>query len=448
MPVSHGINVFTEVRPYRYESLDDPSTIRLLLLKPGLDSDRISADLITVSLPDAPGYIALSYTWGDPLITRALFCGDCTLQATVNLYKGLWHLRNKDACITLWVDALCINQHDLEERSGQVQRMGDIYSSAAKVIVWLGEETFGLESSFSSLRKAASFLPDLPKDVYLSPESLKLDDNARDEFLACEWKPIVELLQNPWFNRKWVIQEVAKAKKVVVVCGDQELLWEIMEKIAVYLVGKGLHTLIADSFLDSREAPFSLQNLLVMSELRQKLRQVSEDDFILLVLETSASKCTDPRDHIYALLSLSTHNVSDDWGILPDYTLTPEEVFKRFALWCIFQERTLLYLAATPDLELESELELPSWVPDLSKATHTTYLSLNSDSNFAATQDTEIQAQIWNENVLRIKGKLVDKIRVLGRSRSEMVESVNEILKTRNDNLIDSSGTVDSQYLK
>jgi hypothetical protein len=123
-------------------------------------------------------------------------------------------------------------------------------------------------------------------------------------------------------------------------------------------------------------------------------------------------------------------------------------VFKRFSLWCIFQERTLLYLAATPDLELESELDLPSWVPDLSKATHTTYLSLNGDSNFAATRDTEIQAQIWNENVLRIKGKLVDKIRVLGRSRSEMVESVNEILKTRNDNLIDSSGIVDSQYVK
>jgi hypothetical protein len=64
--------------------------------------------------------------------------------------------------------------------------MGDIYSNAAKVIVWLGEETLGLESSFSSLRKAASFLPDLPKDVYLSPESLQLDDNARDEFLECE----------------------------------------------------------------------------------------------------------------------------------------------------------------------------------------------------------------------------------------------------------------------
>lgn len=84
------------------------------------------------------GYEAVSYTWGDPCLTHHLEIGCQSLLITESLYTLLQHLRYTDLPRRLWVDQICINQADLDERGNQVAMMADIFAAATKVLVWTG----------------------------------------------------------------------------------------------------------------------------------------------------------------------------------------------------------------------------------------------------------------------------------------------------------------------
>lgn len=439
MPESHGLEDGHGSNPYNYGSLEGSSDIRLLVLHSGSEIGEISCDLVTVFLEDPPAYFALSYIWGDPK-TRSVNLKGGTIEAITNVYKSLWHFRREDEAVTLWADALCINQADVEERSSQVRKMGDIYSHAKKVIVWLGEVVSRSEVAFPALRKAASFLPELPEGVWNSVKSLQeLNEDAQRNFLACDWKFVIQLLRNLWFCRKWVIQEVAKSKKVTVKYGDNELPWNTLAKVSAYLVGTGLITQLPSLYYDL-ESKLAWQNVLIMSELWQRREDVA-DEFIKLILETSTSKCTDPRDHIYALLTFAPKIALNDWELIPDYTLAAEDVFKRFARWCLFKKQDLLYLAATQDLPIPSELHLPSWVPDFSNAWNTNYIPLNGERMFTASRGSQIQASIiGNGDVLRIRGQLLDKVQRIGRSTAGITQIALEKMEKRKARLHGKTG--------
>ena len=87
-----------------------------------------------------PVFEALSYTWVstvDPLQIKFGPSGNTTLAVTQNLGCALPYLRYKDKPRVLWIDAVCIDQQNLEERNQQVQRMVDIYRLANRVVAWL-----------------------------------------------------------------------------------------------------------------------------------------------------------------------------------------------------------------------------------------------------------------------------------------------------------------------
>jgi hypothetical protein len=91
-------------------------------------------------------YEAVSYTWGDPVEGWQLDdqrMNLCSLNETIkgNLAAALRRFRHETNERRLWVDALCINQADHGERAQQVAMMAQIYSRAARTLVWLGEDT-------------------------------------------------------------------------------------------------------------------------------------------------------------------------------------------------------------------------------------------------------------------------------------------------------------------
>ncbi|KAF2213754.1 hypothetical protein CERZMDRAFT_12653, partial [Cercospora zeae-maydis SCOH1-5] len=90
-------------------------------------------------LASAPPYKALSYHWGDQTETEQIrLDGKCTA-VTSNLQVALKHIsRTISEPLTLWIDAICINQNNEKEKCEQVARMRDIYSRAEEVIAWLG----------------------------------------------------------------------------------------------------------------------------------------------------------------------------------------------------------------------------------------------------------------------------------------------------------------------
>lgn len=147
--------------------------VRLLYIHPGRWDDEIKCDLKRVGLGYKPEFEALSYSWkggypddvslsrfesmfqrltftliargvelfGDPR-KRLIWVNKRKMPVAINLELGLRHLREgpggKVRCI--WVDAICINQDDVEDRNNQINSMKNIYRRAQRVIVWLGPE--------------------------------------------------------------------------------------------------------------------------------------------------------------------------------------------------------------------------------------------------------------------------------------------------------------------
>jgi Heterokaryon incompatibility protein (HET) len=142
---------------YRYDPLPE-RTIRLLKIPE--KSIEQPWSLKVYNLEHCPSYICLSYTWGAPLNTeeceaeyegvkRSLYVqsGNHTgrLEIGLNLWEGLEQLIAAGHTDYLWVDAICINQDDPQERSSQVAIMGQIYGESEEVVVWLGKDQSNLE---------------------------------------------------------------------------------------------------------------------------------------------------------------------------------------------------------------------------------------------------------------------------------------------------------------
>jgi hypothetical protein len=125
--------------------------IRVLDILPVANEDASSDDgpitcvLRTINLDNQPVFAALSYVWGSdpPGCQYFMECGESKLQVTLNCHSAICHLRKKLGQFTVWVDAVCINQTDLTEKAEQIPLMGDIYSIADLVYVWLGDGTPG-----------------------------------------------------------------------------------------------------------------------------------------------------------------------------------------------------------------------------------------------------------------------------------------------------------------
>jgi hypothetical protein len=83
----------------------------------------------------------LSYVWGDIRDSANITFDGRTVSVTKSLETALRHLRYPDKSRTLWVDYVCINQEDIQERSQQVAKMGSIYEQATSVLIWLGLAT-------------------------------------------------------------------------------------------------------------------------------------------------------------------------------------------------------------------------------------------------------------------------------------------------------------------
>ena len=123
---------------YRYSDLVTRQ-IRLVTILPGSGLEKIQCIIETYDLQEAPEYEALSYCWGDRAPPAFIEVEACSLQVTRSLKIALAYLRQTEGSRRMWIDAVCINQADLLERSVQVAMMRHIYELAVQTIVWLGE---------------------------------------------------------------------------------------------------------------------------------------------------------------------------------------------------------------------------------------------------------------------------------------------------------------------
>lgn len=216
--------------------------IRLLILRPGSFDDPIHCQLEQVSLSDGHAYEALSYVWGNASDTSPVSFNGVLYHITKNLECALRYLRPKESPRVLWVDAVCINQNDEDEKSEQVLRMGEIYSGAIKVYAWLGEADCQIDYVFAVLQEfrdrkregkfltyfdaaeQLSFYRQLFRDIYQAEAgTLPEQSDPDDDMLHEEFNWLRPLYVRPYWRRVWIVQELVLAKVVVVCCGDKSI---------------------------------------------------------------------------------------------------------------------------------------------------------------------------------------------------------------------------------
>ena len=187
--------------------------IRILILAPGTCNDILQGNFEIESLDyDDIHYTAFSYTWSGPISERTIQIGEVPLRITENLAAALRRFRGPVRPKKIWVDAICINQSDDEEKGFQVALMGDIYHNASRTWVWLGEESSDSDAAIDSIVSFRDYVdlpePDLSELDY--PNHLEIPWQAvstthHPNPPEVPWQAVSHLLERPWWRRIWVI---------------------------------------------------------------------------------------------------------------------------------------------------------------------------------------------------------------------------------------------------
>jgi hypothetical protein len=198
-----------------YNDLRD-NEIRLIELLPGDSEEQIQCRLIRAALDDRPHYEAISYVWGDPAITDTILCNDQVMDITVNLVQALRRLRPRHGEMpsrTLWVDAICIDQSNLAERSKQVPLMAHIYSSATRVVVWTGiDDTEVVATAIAAIHYVHSaYVRFIGNKTRVDPASdpadylniIDLETHMQKQSPLDLWTSVQILFSVPYWQRVW-----------------------------------------------------------------------------------------------------------------------------------------------------------------------------------------------------------------------------------------------------
>ena len=186
--------------PYQYDPLDHQvGSLRLVMIQ--LSPNR-SANIECLLTHDNLGevqYSALSYTWGSPDNKETISLDGRPFEVTKNLFVALQDLRHEDKPLTIWIDAICINQEDVNERTAQVRQMVEIYIKATNLFIWMGQEIEELDAAISLMHR---FKQCMEKGRFGIEGLVGL---VESNFRASGWKALTQLLTSPWWSRVWII---------------------------------------------------------------------------------------------------------------------------------------------------------------------------------------------------------------------------------------------------
>ena len=300
---------------FQYTPIDlDGRAFRLLRVQRGNFGDEIFCELFDAYLGEEEGgipYESLSYTWGSDKKTHKVFVDGKPLFITENLNTALHYLRKSDEDRIMWIDAICIDQSNVHERGHQVLHMRHIYTQAQSVIFWLGTATPETDTAMDLMK-------------YLQKKMFETTDDwlsVADIYYTC-WRKMnmgtdgilpthiyqsafQKLLDRPWFDRIWILQEAASAKSAVVTCGSKSVTARIFTAtLRMLKVQPSKH---CQSVID------------IMPGIYRKGSWWSRDRRLFTLLR-KFQRChaTDPRDRIFALLGISSDAINSPM-LLPDY---------------------------------------------------------------------------------------------------------------------------------
>lgn len=387
-----------------------------------------------------------------------------------------------------WIDAICVDQSNVLERNAQVAIMADVFRSAQGVIIWLGPEDQFTTDALEVV-EAISPLITLRSSHLSSKAKQAWDDTSYTDFFDSswysrvaeaiglrgnithhQWLGLLALVSRPWFQRAWVVQELALARRATVVCGDRMVYWTQLATTLSFIHAKRwYHHLctekmrhipsvrddpgIYSDFLTSRtEFPpgaLSLMRTRKILRLRERARSHHVDlvgdrgprgqdvgtvpgsdsdalsqpvkaapDPIPLdrLIQVHRDKlATDPRDKVYAFAGLADTKTSvcgaPATSIWPDYELPVQDVYTRLMTQLLFAHRGLHMLSHVQDASLTKLEGLPSWVPDFSVQLSPYPLRFRGAVSWSACGNSRWEPPVSDEGmrrgILRVQGSKI-----------------------------------------
>ncbi|KAK8194552.1 heterokaryon incompatibility protein-domain-containing protein [Phyllosticta capitalensis] len=462
--------------------------IRVLEIEPGRFDDPIcgrfdTISLVGVSRQNSSDFCALSYCWGEAQDPSRIMLkandvdgnGPATIPFDVsrNVEQAVRRLRGTTRPLRTWIDAICINQMNGEEKAQQVGMMDKVYSLADVVHIWLGERTLVTEMGLRIVRdfynlhhgicrndrapcrcppgsdhalskKQAQYAWDeqVHRGVWELYDAQSLAKDASREEMRPRKPPaiIMEMLfHNPWFSRVWVVQEALLSKKAVVHSGDQIAEWDqvldVVERLEVFRendrprwvkdrtlmipLWSTLHTALSNRQWDLGCDMASLPSIL--------------DVFV----DAMDLKASDRRDKLFALLSFgfdTQNRKSRPKELMPDYKTDAKCLFAKFTQWWIRKYKSLKILSyihlepsrawrrTTPTpratLQYEAASARPTWtVPSEGQSKWKRTLLVDQRWNFCASgstvPDDSLPITLSEEPRIRLRGYELSPIRLI-----------------------------------
>ncbi|KAL8806240.1 MAG: hypothetical protein Q9200_005128 [Gallowayella weberi] len=402
-----------------------------------IDPDRNASDLNPlryemkhISLQNVPveHFLAVSYCWGTSKTRASIVLDGQNVTIPHNTAVALRNLSKVFSC-PLWIDAVCIDQNNLREKSQQVAMMGQVYSKAASVIIWLGPSQSSTANAIISVEKiyeqcleVIGDLKDLNAHLYGSDGSpgFKYSDAPLPD---CDWPALQAFYSAQWFGRLWVIQEIGLAQDSTVYVGSFSIGAEKVVLAARWMVHRKYTRYCGGSDSPGVESASSLYRP-AGRPLANQLRR------------THRAGCRDARDKVYGLLGLLHEETAS--AIVADYTKPLVDVyahairlalheacdlsFLQFAAWYKSPKlrnnraRRLIQRVSCGCLmsQYSQDIQWPSWVLKLHGETSDESGACYNVLNFnRSTMGTSfgLQTKILDESlILSLRGLTIDTI--------------------------------------
>ncbi|KAF6791061.1 Heterokaryon incompatibility protein 6, OR allele 6 [Colletotrichum sojae] len=379
---------------------DRDDYIRILKLSPGEFDDPIVCDLKIASVDHLPQHFeALSYCWGNQKDRGPITLHGTESNATTSLITALRYLRYTDRPRILWVDALCINQADTEELNNQIIHMESIYSRAARVLAWVGTDEWEPKAAFDAIRRRA--------EQSASPDEASLE-------------AIFRFFSSPYWDRLWIVQEVAHVRDISIICGREQLPWTAIQQLmAPDAAGRRLPDGLP---YHMRRGLWKVRHLwhtrTILNSADERLK------FLQVLNKFNRCLCFLPKDSVYATLAMSSSAVRR--VIRPDYTdrTSLEEVFCQATAACIVEQGNLDVLSLTRrwtqfgEYQVSGDAPKPpavrtSWAGEWSTVRIIRPLLEPDDAVqvYAAAPSHGFDVENAKNGVLKLKGVILDVLR-------------------------------------
>ncbi|KAK6433325.1 Ubiquitin-like protein [Oleoguttula sp. CCFEE 5521] len=319
-----------EPRSAIYRPLDSSERqIRLLELLSGEHSAALRANLSVISL-DArhkSAYETISYVWGPPVKSAAIDIAGVRLPIPEATAAVLRRVRQSDRGRLLWIDAVCINQDDINERSDQVGLMRYIYSGSTQNLIHLtDDEDMGIritrlaDDITREIRDKTDNYANWRSMVYTRYGTNRSTQGPYRSDIDIESLEFLTVL--PWFRRLWVLQETRLAPSNVCYLGSKCYPLNSLLRTVIWL--EYISNLPAHDTLMSRSRGCML-NMFNLADREHGWYNYDETPPLLDILSVSrVFEKSEPRDGVYAVLGI----VAQSTGIVPDYRKCVETINK------------------------------------------------------------------------------------------------------------------------